>query len=72
MAVQEITEAIKKPFMAIRDALHTAMNTIKTIAQKMKATLTAIKQVIFNTCKFHRDMCLWHEFFFLSKGTTRL
>ena len=53
MAVQQFTEAIKKPFMAIRDAFQTAMNTINTIAQKIKAMLTAIKQATFSTCKFH-------------------
>jgi hypothetical protein len=53
MAVQQFTESIKKPFMAIRDALETAMNTIKTIAQKIKAMLTSIKQAIFSIRKFH-------------------
>jgi len=53
MAVQQFTEAIKKPFMAIRDAFQTAVNTINTIAQQIKAKLTAIKRVIFSTCKFH-------------------
>jgi hypothetical protein len=49
MAVQQI----KKPIMAIKDALQTAMNIIKAIAQKIKAKLTAIKWAIFGVCKFH-------------------
>ena len=62
MAAQQFTEAIKKPFMAIKDAFQTAMNTITTVAQKIKAMLSAIKRVIFRTRKFHWDACLWHEF----------
>ena len=70
MAVQQFTEAIKKPFMAIRDAFQTAMNTINTIAQKIKAMLTAIKQATFSTCKFHWDARLWHSVC-LSRGKKR-
>jgi hypothetical protein len=53
VAVQQITEAIKKPFMAIKEALQTAMNIIKTIAQKMREMLTATKRAIFSIRKFH-------------------
>lgn len=45
-AVRQIIDVIKKPFLAIRDAIKKVIKTVKEIVKKIKEILLKIKRVI--------------------------
>ncbi|XP_063217826.1 DC-STAMP domain-containing protein 2-like isoform X2 [Bacillus rossius redtenbacheri] len=58
-ALMQILDAIKRPFIMIRDALHKAMAFIKKIAEKLKEAFMAIKRIIIGIGALIKNMYHW-------------
>ncbi|XP_049771090.1 DC-STAMP domain-containing protein 2 [Schistocerca cancellata] len=59
IAAKKIMEAIKKPFLAMKDALSNAMKTIKSITLKIKDTLLSIKRVVMSVLRVIKSAASW-------------